>query len=60
MKRPALKNFRRIVVKVGTALLTGNTTTVDRRFVLKLCADVSALWAEGRETVIVTSGAICG
>src|SRR4029077_7237961 len=54
---------RRIVVKVGTALLTGNSTTLDRRYVIKLCAAVSALWGEGRETAIVSSGAIgagCG
>jgi glutamate 5-kinase len=56
--RPALKNARRIIVKVGTALLTGNSTTVDRRFVLKLCAAVGKLWEQGREVAIVTSGAI--
>ena len=61
--RAELHSARRIVVKVGTALLTGNSTTLDRRFVIKLCAAVSALWADGREAAIVTSGAIgagCG
>jgi glutamate 5-kinase len=61
--RPALKRARRIVVKVGTALLTGNSTNVDRRFLLKLCAAVGKLWEQGREVAIVTSGAIgagCG
>jgi glutamate 5-kinase len=61
--RADIKRARRIIVKVGTALLTGNSTRVDRRFVLKLCSAVSALWVDGRETAIVTSGAIgagCG
>ena len=61
--RAALVKAKRIVVKVGTALLTGNTTHVDRRFLLKLCAAVSELWQQGREVAIVTSGAIgagCG
>jgi glutamate 5-kinase len=54
---------RRVVVKIGTALLTGDTTRVDRRFVIKLCSAVAQLWDQGREVVIVTSGAIgagCG
>ncbi|MCY3019378.1 MAG: glutamate 5-kinase [Planctomycetota bacterium] len=61
--RPLLPAAKRIVVKVGTSLLTGNTTHVDRRFLLKLCAAVAELWAQKREVAIVTSGAIgagCG
>ena len=61
--RPELLKARRVVVKIGTALLTGNTTQVDRRFLLKLCAAVGQLCDQGREVVMVTSGAIgagCG
>ena len=61
--RHPITRARRIVVKVGTALLTGNTTHVDRRFLLKLCGAVGKLWEQGREVAIVTSGAIgagCG
>jgi glutamate 5-kinase len=61
--RSLLPRAKRIVVKVGTALLTGNTTHVDKRFLLKLCSAVHALWQQGREVAIVTSGAIgagCG
>ncbi|MGD0093842.1 MAG: glutamate 5-kinase, partial [Planctomycetota bacterium] len=62
-QRAELLKARRIVVKIGTALLTGNSTRVDRRFILKLCGTVGQLWDQGREVVIVTSGAIgagCG
>ena len=61
--RSTLKHAKRIVVKVGTALITGNTTHVDRRFLLKLCSAVGKLCEDGREVAIVTSGAIgagCG
>jgi glutamate 5-kinase len=61
--RRALTRAKRVVVKVGTALLTGNTTQVDRRFILKLCGAVGELWQQGREVAVVTSGAIgagCG
>jgi glutamate 5-kinase len=61
--RQPITRARRVIVKVGTALLTGNTTHVDRRFLLKLCGAVGKLWEQGREVAIVTSGAIgagCG
>src|SRR5947209_5672741 len=56
--RSALKRAKRIIVKVGTSLLTGNSTRVDRRYILKLCGAVGEMWKQGRETAIVTSGAI--
>src|SRR5206468_11454556 len=59
----SLSRAKRVVVKVGTALLTGETTSVNRRYLLRLCATVGKLWEQGREVAIVTSGAIgagCG
>jgi glutamate 5-kinase len=61
--RESVMRAKRVVVKVGTALLTGNTTHVDTRFVLKLCSAINELWKQGREVTLVTSGAIgagCG
>ena len=61
--RPELLKARRVVVKIGTTLLTGHTTRVDRRFLLKFCAAVGRISDQGREVAIVTSGAIgagCG
>lgn len=57
-ERAGLKRARRIIVKVGTSLLTGGGIHVDRRYILKLAAAVGQLWAAGREVAIVTSGAI--
>jgi glutamate 5-kinase len=61
--RQGLTKARRIVVKIGTTLLTNNTTHVDSRFLLRLCSAVSELREQDREVIIVTSGAVgagCG
>ncbi|MBI3675896.1 MAG: glutamate 5-kinase [Proteobacteria bacterium] len=50
---------KRIVVKVGSALLVDAETGALRRAWLKaLCADLSALKGENKEIIIVSSGAI--
>lgn len=58
------KNFskiRRIVIKIGTNILTQNTDTLDFEFLKSLARQVSCLSLENKEITIVTSGAIkCG
>ena len=50
---------RLIVVKVGSALLVdGATGELRREWLTSLCADVAALKAEGRQVILVSSGAI--
>jgi glutamate 5-kinase len=50
---------RRVVVKVGSALLVDAATGTLRRDWLKsLCADVAALKRAGKEVILVSSGAI--
>lgn len=56
-RKELLKNVRRIVVKVGTSLLTENDA-ISERLILKLTTDINALIKKGYETVIVSSGAI--
>ena len=59
MKRPALKNFRRIVVKVGSSLLIDQAKGELRALWLKaLAADIARLHGEGRDVLVVSSGAI--
>src|SRR6187455_693720 len=59
MKRPALKNFRRIVVKVGSSLLIdSNAGEVRAAWLAALAADIARLHGEGRELLIVSSGSI--
>lgn len=55
--REALKAARRVVVKIGTGALTQSTGRFDREHFGRLAADLT--WAaEGRELVVVSSGAI--
>src|ERR1700740_2065225 len=59
MKRPALKNFRRIVVKVGSSLLIDSGAgEVRAPWLSALAADMPNLHGEGREVLIVSSASI--
>ena len=59
MKRPALKNFRRIVVKVGSSLLIdSHAGEVRAAWLSALAADIAKLHGEGRDVLVVSSGAI--
>src|ERR1700756_2408403 len=58
-RRPNLKNFRRIVVKVGSSLLVDSGAGDVRAAGLSaLVADIAKLHKEGREILIVSSGSI--
>jgi glutamate 5-kinase len=57
-----LAPFRRVVVKVGSALLTGNepvaTSGVSETWLTSLAADIAGLRSHGTEVIVVSSGAI--
>ncbi len=58
-KLPSLANARRIVVKIGSALVVDEKTAVPHAgWLASVAADVAALRAQGREVVLVSSGAI--
>jgi glutamate 5-kinase len=58
-RRPSLKKFRRIVVKVGSSLLIDSEAgEVRASWLAALAADLAQLHGEGRELLIVSSGAI--
>lgn len=50
--------YHRIVAKFGTNLLTGGGDRLDESVMSALVAQVTALMDEGREVLVVTSGAI--
>jgi glutamate 5-kinase len=54
----ALKNAKRIVVKVGSSLVTNDGRGVDADAVGNWCRQLALLAAQGREVVMVSSGAI--
>lgn len=54
----ALSEYRRLVVKVGSALLIGDDGHVHRGWLEGLAEDIARLSADGHEVLIVSSGAI--
>ena len=57
LKAP-LRNARRIVVKVGSSLVTNEGRGVDATAIGNWCRQLAMLAAQGREVVMVSSGAI--
>lgn len=55
---PKLASYRRIVVKIGSALLVDRVTGLKRDWLESLGTDVAMLSASGVEMMIVSSGAI--
>jgi glutamate 5-kinase len=53
-----LKNARRIVVKVGSSLVTNEGRGLDATAIDAWCVQLAALVKQGREVVMVSSGAI--
>jgi len=57
--RPEWMNARRVVVKIGSALLVDRTTRqLKTAWLNSLADDVAALVADGKDVIVVSSGAI--
>ncbi len=52
-----LRQARRIVIKIGSNLLTANGQGLRRQWIADRCREIAALMARGRQVVVVTSGA---
>lgn len=58
-RKKTLDRVRRVVIKVGSSLLAGSKASgVQTRFILGLARQIKALAAQGRQSLVVTSGAI--
>jgi glutamate 5-kinase len=58
-KTPSLKDFRRIVVKVGSSLLVDSAAgQLKHDWLVSLASDIAALHKEKRDLMVVSSGAI--
>ncbi len=58
MKDYSSRNYQRIVVKLGTSVLTGNSPRFDRAHMVELVRQCSELQRQGRDVIICSSGAI--
>ncbi|OYD52811.1 glutamate 5-kinase [Thauera propionica] len=56
--RTKIRNARRLVVKVGSALVTNNGAGLDKDALDDWARQIAALRADGREVTLVSSGAI--
>ncbi|MFB2552912.1 glutamate 5-kinase [Ensifer soli] len=57
-KRKPLSKYRRIVIKIGSALLVDRATGLRAAWLDAMCADIAGLKARGVEVLVVSSGAI--
>ena len=58
MNRTAVRDAKRLVIKIGSALLTNDGAGVDRDSVDDWVSQIAELLREGKEVVLVSSGAI--
>ena len=56
--RMSLSSCRRIVIKIGSALLVDRASGLKKAWLDAMCADIAALAAKGTEVLVVSSGAI--
>ena len=55
---PVVKNAQRIVVKVGSSLVTNEGRGLDEQAIAQWSEQLAALVAQGRELIMVSSGAV--
>ncbi|MGF9695170.1 glutamate 5-kinase [Rhizobium sp. 0TCS1.26] len=58
LSRKSLMQHRRIVIKIGSALLVDRKTGLKTDWLNSVCADIAALRAEKIDVLVVSSGAI--
>jgi glutamate 5-kinase len=58
MRKGLIKKVKRIVVKIGSGVLTGTGTCIDPGFLEGLAREIAGLRARGIEVVVVSSGAV--
>ncbi|MFD1747193.1 glutamate 5-kinase [Rhizobium helianthi] len=58
LQRKSLSQHRRIVIKIGSALLVDRKTGLKKDWLDSVCADIAALRAQKIDVLVVSSGAI--
>jgi glutamate 5-kinase len=57
-RKTIFSKSRRIVIKIGSAVLTSSDQGLDQDRIERLASDISSIMGQGREVVLVSSGAI--
>lgn len=58
MATSVLKNFRRIVIKIGSSLLIDSSGDLDRPWLDDLAEDIAIMRRDGHQVLVVSSGAV--
>jgi len=58
MNRQNIKKAKRVVVKVGTSVLAAKDFSLDRAWIKEFSSQIAGLLKQGREVIVVSSGAI--
>lgn len=58
MRKEILKKVKRVVIKIGSRVLTDTVGALDLAVIGRICDEISLLRQQGHEVIIVSSGAI--
>lgn len=58
MRKELLNKVKRVVVKIGSRVLTDSDGTLDVAVIAQICDDISVLKSKGMQVLVVSSGAI--
>lgn len=58
MRSEHLKNIKRIVIKIGSRILTDDEGNLDRKWISAFAAEVAEIRKKGVEVIMVSSGAV--
>jgi glutamate 5-kinase len=58
MRRELLKSIKRVVIKIGSRVLTDDDGGLDHGVIGRICGDIALLRERGKQVVVVSSGAI--
>ena len=56
--KPAIAAPRRVIIKLGTGVLTSGVGQLDTRRIAAVCAEIAELRNQGAEVIVVSSGAV--
>lgn len=58
MRKEILKSVKRVVIKIGSGVLTDSDAALDMAVIGRICCDIAMLRKQGIQVVVVSSGAI--
>ena len=57
-RKALFTNLKRVVIKIGTRVLTSRDNRIDERRIRRIAREIAQIHKQGIETVIVSSGSV--